>query len=198
MSDPQPIATVDVHFGDETKSFPVHKNFLTHYSPFFKKALDGNFLEGQTQTVNLHDTKPRAFGLFLGWIHTQKVENEHGLPPRNADLIHLWILADKLLIPALQNEAIQIMNSTNCSGVSSSFPTLYENTMQDSPLRRFWIDAFAASSRTITTPRDYPPEMLVAVVNAMKKQRGQRPVKRLSKEEIKRKYGVSEEIPSRS
>ncbi|PVH71450.1 hypothetical protein DL98DRAFT_596956 [Cadophora sp. DSE1049] len=95
--------------------------FACAYSPVLKTAFNSNFIEGQTQTY-LEDIPIEAFRMLIKWFHTQKIERfdfadidtdsadwetrgalaeEHSV-----NLVHLWIVADKLLIARLQNIAI--------------------------------------------------------------------------------------------
>jgi hypothetical protein len=69
IRDPQPIVEVHVisPFG-HTKTYRVHKNFICYYSPFFDAAFNGNFTEGDTQSMKLGDTCTEAFGIFVNWL----------------------------------------------------------------------------------------------------------------------------------
>lgn len=79
-------------------SFPVHKNFLCHYSFFFDAAISGSLEEGQKQECSLNIEGP-IFATVLDWIYTQRV-GEMALEP----LVKLWVMAEKLIIPKLQKE----------------------------------------------------------------------------------------------
>ncbi|KAH7382019.1 hypothetical protein BKA64DRAFT_218554 [Cadophora sp. MPI-SDFR-AT-0126] len=174
LVDPQPIVTIHVIGGDyEKQSFKVHKNYICHYSPFFEAALNGPFIEGQTQEVDLTDTPPFIFGTFVNWLYTQKIINRSGKLPSCISLSALWILADKLLVPSLQNQALSALNARRVlDGTrldSSMFNHVYENTASDSPLRRYIVDSCSKGSRgPIMTLENYPPRLLVDIINEMR------------------------------
>jgi len=81
----------------------LHKDFLCHYSPFFNAAFNGTFKEGLTQEMTLQaDTT--AFGIVAGWFYSQKIEH---LGPKSLVLLaRVWILAQRFLLPKLQNMAM--------------------------------------------------------------------------------------------
>jgi hypothetical protein len=59
------LVTIHVTNADgKVFDFVVHKSFLCHASPFFDAAFNGNFVEGQTQSMNL-ETSEQAFGMLV-------------------------------------------------------------------------------------------------------------------------------------
>lgn len=60
--------------------------------------------------MNLNDVHPEIFGVFVNWLYTQKIENavDKSLLTLK-DLAVLWNLADRFLIPILQNNAMARM-----------------------------------------------------------------------------------------
>lgn len=105
--------------GTENSKFTLHKNFIEHHSPFFKGAFkNDNFIEGQTQSMTITDVEQEEFGIFANWLYTQKLQNEDGQTPNLIMLAQSWILAERFLIPALQN---QVMDEIfNCLGGTSA------------------------------------------------------------------------------
>lgn len=95
----------------------IHKEFFCYYSPFFKAAFNGNFKEGQTQEMRI-SADVVAFGVVVNWLYSQKImisgDNELIL----STLARAWILADRFLIPKLQN---QIMHGIHeiCSRIDT-------------------------------------------------------------------------------
>jgi hypothetical protein len=148
---------------DPPKTFLVHKEFACHASPVFDAAFNSNFIEGQTQTYKLDDTTPRAFRLLTQWIYLQKltmsqlkggVENwnpeESSKDERRAiahefmTLVELWVLADKLRIPRLQNLVIDTIHAIEEKTLFAPSPLslryIYENTAPGSQLRLFAVE----------------------------------------------------------
>jgi hypothetical protein len=113
------LATVIV--GEEKKGFAVHEVLLTHYSDFFRAALNGKFKEAEEKRITLHDEEPVVFESFVHWLYHSnfptQVRDEHGKPieewtanlrPRIDLYIHLFILSDKLSIKELDKIALDM------------------------------------------------------------------------------------------
>ncbi|KAN0104363.1 hypothetical protein V8E51_010108 [Hyaloscypha variabilis] len=148
--DPQPIVEVQVipPSGD-TKTFRAHKNFICYYSPFFDAA-------------DIHE----AFGIFVNWLYTQGIENsKKGLPCCEA-LIDLWLLADLVLVPRLQNDAMEKLEEARLlrKGLPTSVLTrAYNHTAKGSLLRRYIVRTWKNSK--ISGSDNYPCQFLVDLVN---------------------------------
>jgi hypothetical protein len=84
----------------------IHKDYICYYSPFFDAAFNGNFQEGQTQTIEFHDVDVTAFGVLSDWLYTQKITDSEDKLPDLTTLGRVWILGDRFLIPKLQNMAM--------------------------------------------------------------------------------------------
>lgn len=130
--------------GDKIKAFIVHEEVACHYSPVLKAAFNSDFVEGQTQTYVLDDIGEHGiatFTLFVEWLYTQKLDllqelkyivdgdKEYRTIPANIRRIgaaeiqvaEMWIIAGKLLVPSLQNLAIEQLEriSYHAKGVPS-------------------------------------------------------------------------------
>ena len=86
-----------------------------------------------------------------------------------ASLCELWVLADKLLIPNIQNQIMDHLDrvcKTCDSNVAMHADFIYENTQPKSPLRAFAIyklvRMFERRSSTLFTPL-LPEEVLIEV-----------------------------------
>ncbi|TVY59623.1 hypothetical protein LSUE1_G009222 [Lachnellula suecica] len=105
--DSDEMVEVNVQRKDEMKKFLVHKEFICYHSPFFDVAFNGKFQEGISRVLNLEHTAPRTFAMFVEWLYSQKVTVDvEWSPSVLGDLADLWILADRLLVPKLQKEAL--------------------------------------------------------------------------------------------
>jgi len=169
----------------------VHKEFACFYSPVLKAAFESEFIEGQTQTYRLDDTTKPAVRLLNHWLYTQtldtisleriRVQNFHkntitekGAQDRARGqlyaLLELWVLAEKLLIPTLQNMAIieYHKNVTESGAIPiTKFGYIYENTSAGSPLRLLVVDQCAGGLTTTCyaeQPSYFPHEMLIDIV----------------------------------
>lgn len=175
-SNPQTMVTIHVKNENATKeqSFIVHKEFICYYSPFFDAAFNGSFIEGASQALDLEDVEPAIFALLVGWIYSQTVPPQDAYIPRSA-LCALWVLADRLLIPKLQNEVIVALDiasthftSARPTGAASTW--VYQKTTSRSPLRRYLTHLVAAAPPNSKEPKLelYPTELLIDVIRFMR------------------------------
>jgi hypothetical protein len=101
------------------EKFTVHKAFLCEQSPFFNAAFNGNFKEAHTQSMTIEDADSEAVKLVIGWIYTKEIgEKRLGVKgvPNIVLLAKVWTLAQRFLMPALQNEAMKMIYVTACGG----------------------------------------------------------------------------------
>ena len=104
--------------------FCIHKKFICYHSPFFAAAFNGPFIEGETQTMKLDDVDAKLFGIFTNWLYTQDLMNGDGNYLSDiADLAKLWILAQRFLMPRMQNQVMRVLHPAvrRCPG---AFPLL--------------------------------------------------------------------------
>jgi hypothetical protein len=162
---PKDIVTLIAVEGDDTKEFLVHKEFACHYSPTLNAAFNSTFIEGQTQTYCLENTSEGVVRLLIQWLYTQKLDivslrnvyyehdnedlteqSDEEDDDENLRLAQLWVLADQLLIPKLQNLVLRIFDEirielkilpVNC------FSYVYENTSKDSKIRLYFLHHYA-------------------------------------------------------
>ncbi|KAE8446893.1 hypothetical protein EG329_011524 [Mollisiaceae sp. DMI_Dod_QoI] len=175
----------------DAKPFTIHKDFACHYSPVFNAAFNSKFLEGQTQEYRLEcdGINENVVRLLVHWIYTQRLEllqiqTENAVEStekaeadmeffitKNECLVKLWVLADKLLMPALQNaiigalEASRREKSTTVSAKLIGY--VCENTGRDSPLRRYMVAQYAGhvhSEWLIAHDGQVPAEFLADMV----------------------------------
>ena len=127
----------------------IHKKFVCHHSPILQAALNSGFLEGSTQTYELDNVTDSTFALFCQWIYTQKLEHTPKIKLDSVDLVGLWVLADKFLIPRLQNLVINLIDEIGrITIVPAAIAYAYENTAVDSPLRKIYVSQVAWTSQS--------------------------------------------------
>ncbi|TGO45509.1 hypothetical protein BCON_0386g00010 [Botryotinia convoluta] len=59
---------VNIIVGPEKKSFELPKDLLSYYSPVFDRSFNGNFIEGQTQTMELPEDTVEDFEVLVEYI----------------------------------------------------------------------------------------------------------------------------------
>jgi hypothetical protein len=92
-----------------------HRNLISHYSLFFAAAFKGNFKEGLSQEMTL-EADVKVFGVFSNWLYTQKILDSKGDQLDLGTLADLWILADRFLVPVLQNRVVDSLYDKLNSG----------------------------------------------------------------------------------
>ncbi len=134
---------------------------VCHYSPLFKAAFSSSFVEGQTQEYRVEDTTPATFRLLVEWLYRQAftvLKRQHSsaghevephdktthnamLDRQDDRLVDLWILAERFIIPRLQNLVMRNLVSSMRDRSSSSWIVhAYKGTSKGSPLRRLAVD----------------------------------------------------------
>jgi hypothetical protein len=83
-------------------------------------------------------------------------------------LVNVWLLADRVMVPRLQKEALLLLE--NAWGRDRDFPTsqyerIYRKTTQDSPLRKCIVNMWP--DRIISNSDLYPRELLVDIINRL-------------------------------
>ncbi|KAI4959674.1 hypothetical protein J4E86_003397 [Alternaria arbusti] len=62
--------TIRVGKDPNTEDFIAHESFLTSRSEFFRRAMNGNWQEADTRTINFPDDDPGIFALYLNHLYT--------------------------------------------------------------------------------------------------------------------------------
>lgn len=125
--------------------------------------------------MELEDVYPVTFGILVNWIYKQTLEEQIGWVDDQATLLDLWLLADRLLIPQLQNQALTLLENVrglqNPEGraiPSHMFRPIYDNTSEDSPLRKYIAATWHNGVLDLDDPEDqrrYPLELLLDYEN---------------------------------
>ncbi|ETN42568.1 uncharacterized protein HMPREF1541_01725 [Cyphellophora europaea CBS 101466] len=108
-----PIVSVTVGSGAEAKTRALHKDLLKAKSRYFEGCLSGKFSESVNNQVTLPDMNPEAFGAFVVWAYTGKIESDDKdcKIDRASKLVRLWILSDRLMCESLQNLCMDQLRS---------------------------------------------------------------------------------------
>jgi hypothetical protein len=171
-----PDAFVTFLIGPDEKKFIVHKEFACNYSPILKAAFNSQFIEGQTQTYRLEDTTEGTVRLFVQWLYYQQLEilqlqdddvDDDLAIDEDKSLFGVWILADKLGAPHLQNLAIESIKKINrkTQGLATMhLHYIYDNTSAGSLLRRYMVDQcrnYLLPESYTECPHYFPHEFLI-------------------------------------
>lgn len=177
---------VQVLVGPEKISFNMHKGLLCKVAPYFEAALKGNFLESTTQVLELAEEDPVMFQRFQLWTYTNKILEDGETDEDLLSMVwgNLWIFGEAHGIPELQNRAIDGLINSYLSENKIHVEIIthvYDNTLENSPLRRLFVDwtAFLGNmSRTkdsgwFTGPKrpNYPNDFWIDLVFVLHEQK---------------------------
>jgi hypothetical protein len=146
------IVRIKVGKEDATEVFEIHKGLLKFYSGYFGAQVsnieEGRFAEGAANMITV-DEDVAVFKAFKNWLYTRSLP-----PPTDAVsaeryplLVQLWCFGDRRVIPLLQNECVNKLLSVmqaNTEVASGQLRYIYPNTLDDSPLRKFFITRVAS------------------------------------------------------
>ncbi|PVH86909.1 hypothetical protein DL98DRAFT_567186 [Cadophora sp. DSE1049] len=179
LTDALTTVTIIMKSGERKKEYIVYKEFACYYSPMLDAAFNGPFIEGKSNTMTIDDFPfPDAFGLIQCWMYTMKIEHPLNNPLTVSGYCLAWILADRLLIPKLQNQAVtEICTKKLPLATMPNVKMVYENTSPDSKLRKLvaYICAFEMEPEMWATrdgdgDGDIPSQFLVDVATEHKRE----------------------------
>ncbi|CAD0088687.1 unnamed protein product [Aureobasidium mustum] len=115
-------ATIKVGRGPHAGVFTVPKALLCNSSTYFKTALNSQFIEGQTQTVNLEDEDPAIFRTYIAWLYqgqlkSQDIEGALDDPQSFDQHIAELILQNdgiSMLLSYMDKNGLATLNAINC------------------------------------------------------------------------------------
>ncbi|KAH8625825.1 hypothetical protein IG631_19704 [Alternaria alternata] len=149
------IAAIIVEVGPNRRKYHVQKAFLTHYSEYFSKALNGAWKEAKDKIIRLTDIEPAIFGLFIEWLYTQNLPNLITLNANKIDLssrlwkIKLYVFADRFAVSRLRTALnLEIVKLTMPLHTSiwdyASIVYAFANLPSTDPLLDFFVDLYYA------------------------------------------------------
>jgi len=127
--------------------------------------------------MTFDDIHPAVFGIFSNWIYSQKILNHDNEVPHLLSLGRLWVLADRFLIPSLQNGVIDAISHQldirKTTGLHSLINLAYQHTEGDNELARFVAWKVAVGNpltlELCKTP-DTPKEFFFGIMMVLKKE----------------------------
>ncbi len=158
---------VVVIVGPQKQVFPLHKEILCAVSSYFRSALEGSFVEGLTQKIELPEDDVTVFKYFRVWLYSSIIQDSLPSASQAEDeseseseskpdtdigwkiLLDLYIFADMRDIPLLQNatmDAIIWKSDLASTFISDLIHYVYDRTAAKSPLRKLLVDLWVSWS----------------------------------------------------
>jgi hypothetical protein len=144
--------------GSASQEFAVHEAVLRKDSPFFRKALEKNWREGETRRVELPHDDSEVVAAYVDWLYFGKVASKPLAPPalplddgEYHFLARLYSFGDKVQADTFCDSALDAMvaktddvadDGTRTFPSHSAVMALYNGTPSDSPARRFVVDMY--------------------------------------------------------
>lgn len=135
---------VDITVGPEKKLFRVYKKLLCDKVPYFAKMFGTGFKEAVEGQAEFPEDKPESFGLLMEWIYFGTFAELAYLPNSlvwNWDALALYALSEKMWIIELKDRVMDQLYDLNKQEKAflspTSIETVYANTADGSPLRRY-------------------------------------------------------------
>jgi len=174
----RPLGKVIIHIkvGKEEQDFGIHKELISHYSPYFRAAFTSGFEEAKTGIMKLPETEAEIFEIFYAWLYRQKLWDKDAARedwPDTEDLVKLYVFADMAWVPSLQNQALRAIHKI--SDINNNFPFhmmdyVWDNTTSSSPLRRYFLDQIVWEGSTEALEEcedDFSSEVRMDIIKAM-------------------------------
>jgi hypothetical protein len=128
--------------------------------------------------MSLYEIDPEVFGIFVYWLYHRKIPTQTARLA-DIDLVHLaklWILGDRFLVPALQNNAICRMHTIIGEGRLEGFQELitiaynYREGHNEMTKLAFWtvVTEDQAFFDKIWQGSGFPPAMALEVMKVLK------------------------------
>lgn len=153
---------------EHTATFTVPQTLLTEKAEFFRAACRNEWQEASTRIVKIPEVNVGAFKAYIHWIYKEKVavRSQHALAghsyntavaqPVLYDLVHLWLLADRLADTQLRNFAINAMLRVMIQAYTSDqdwtaaitpdmITLVWSKSTSGRALRRLIVDLYARS-----------------------------------------------------
>ena len=132
-----------------SKEYKVNRGILSYYSPVIAEHCRTDRTKNKSKIIRLEETSFEAMELLKRWIDTATVkDSEKHYDYPSAVYFILAILANKLFISELQNEALEAGYhvSMNMNSFDADLPYLYEHTLDGSIIRKLVVNMFVLST----------------------------------------------------
>ncbi|RAK77502.1 BTB/POZ domain-containing protein [Aspergillus fijiensis CBS 313.89] len=154
--------TIEIVVGDEQKIYNVHEGLVRASSPFFEKALAGEWKESAQRTIQLRDDEPEIVALYIHWLYCGKLAvccGEPGRIPNSEylDLVKAYVLGDKILDTLFQDAIVDaIVESRRSTGQdeTSSYPFgealeyAYNRLAETAPILELFVDMYVSDAHS--------------------------------------------------
>ncbi|KAH7418926.1 hypothetical protein BKA64DRAFT_751236 [Cadophora sp. MPI-SDFR-AT-0126] len=135
---------INIALGQTT--FAIYADFLRWHCPLLVEECQHACARDRDLPVVLKPLEGvglDVFGLFINWLHMERVINKRGDPPFQQRTMGLWVLAKRLQMPRLANDAVNALEARRRKEdeiQTKAFHFVYDSTEDGDPLRRYIAD----------------------------------------------------------
>lgn len=164
---------VDLYVGPDQELYRIHKQALCSRIPYFSSMFSSSssFREAVEATARFPEDTPESFDILLEWVYQGRLRklasiNEEG--KRNYDPYALYILLDKLRLPALMDHLADMIvehhRAINKSVSPRTIAKIYQNTSPNCPLRKYCLQRLYNSIAHPHPGQEYNPRWKVMLL----------------------------------
>jgi len=137
-----------IYAGLKLQQFTVHKDLICYSVAWFRKALIGDFKEGQEGEISLSEDDAKANGLFISWLYRDDLPR-YNTQIQLDDLFSLYFFAEKICRSELLNKTMDTIQETYEIHISlfmllSVIGRVYRNTYPKSKPRKILHGCYGA------------------------------------------------------
>jgi hypothetical protein len=112
---------VTIEAGPEPKKYFLHKSYLTYYSEYFAKALNGTWTEAKDRVVPFVDNDPDVLGVFVDCLYTQRLPGikdwasaVRGFEDIELSIVKTTVIGDRFLSPKFYRHVNNYLVDLRC------------------------------------------------------------------------------------
>ncbi|KAH7317160.1 hypothetical protein B0I35DRAFT_434664 [Stachybotrys elegans] len=135
--------------------FSVHEELICKASPFFKKALGGEWTEAKSRSVRFKDHDASGFHIYLNWLycHTLPVRGKDQGGPGDTEYMELakaYVLGDFLQHTSFKDAVLDAMGEKSRVSIKGRYNlpsgpairTIYGNSLESCKGRKLLVDLY--------------------------------------------------------
>lgn len=140
--------------------YHLHRDFLRYHSYLFRTQYDDGLKISVAPQLRVEAPDAPTVGRFMEWAYTLKIDKTNC---DQQDFIFLWIFAENIGAPELQNYSISCLHrfrKGHCEPITPELLSfLYQQTREESPLKKYVVDTWD-DKIPVNVIDGYPPDLL--------------------------------------